>query len=73
MASGTVKWFNHVRGYGFIHPEQGEDLFVHVTNVNEEDAKRITDGDHVEFDVRPGRKGQEAYNVRVVRQESTGA
>jgi CspA family cold shock protein len=67
MASGTVKWFNHVKGYGFIQPESGEDLFVHVTNVDEADAKRISDGDAVEFEVRPGRRGQEAYNVRVVR------
>ena len=66
MASGKVKWFNHAKGYGFITPEEGEDLFIHVTNIDQADAKRITDGDHVEFDVRPGRKGQEAFNVRIV-------
>jgi len=65
MATGTVKWFNHTKGYGFIRPESGEDLFVHVANVDQADAKRISDGDPVEFDVRPGRKGQEAYNVRL--------
>jgi CspA family cold shock protein len=69
MATGKVKWFNHAKGYGFIIPEEGEDLFIHVTNVDHADAKRITDGDAVEFEIRPGRKGQEAYNVRVVRQE----
>ena len=67
MATGKVKWFNHAKGYGFITPEEGEDLFIHVTNVDRADAKRIADGDPVEFEVRPGRKGQEAFNVRVVR------
>jgi len=65
MATGTVKWFNHAKGFGFIRPENGEDLFVHVTSVDPADKDRITDGDPVEFEVRPGRKGQEAYNVRV--------
>ena len=67
MAEGKVKWFNHAKGFGFIVPEEGDDLFVHVTNVDPADSKRIADGDPVEFDVRPGRKGEEAYNVRVVR------
>lgn len=67
MATGTVKWFNHTKGFGFIRPEEGEDLFIHVTNIDQADAKQIADGDPVEFEVRPGRKGQEAYNVRVVR------
>ena len=67
MATGKVKWFNNAKGFGFIVPESGDDLFVHVTNVDPADAQRITDGDDVEFDVRPGRKGEEAYNVRVAR------
>jgi len=67
MATGKVKWFNHAKGFGFIVPEEGDDLFVHVTNIDPADKKRITDGDPVEFDVRPGRKGEEAYNVRVTR------
>ena len=67
MATGTVKWFNHAKGYGFIKPEDGDDLFVHISNVDDADKHRITDNDPVEFDVRPGRKGEEAYNVRVTR------
>jgi len=67
MATGKVKWFNHAKGFGFIVPEEGEDLFVHVTNIDPSDSKRINDGDPVEFEVRPGRKGEEAYNVRVTR------
>ena len=64
--TGTVKWFNHAKGFGFIKPEDGEDLFIHISNVDQADAHRIADNDAVEFDVRPGRKGEEAYNVRVV-------
>ena len=67
MSTGTVKWFNHAKGFGFIRPEDGDDLFVHVTNVDPADKHRIADDDPVEFDVRPGRKGEEAYNVRVTR------
>ncbi len=67
MAQGKVKWFNHAKGFGFIVPESGDDLFVHVTNIDPADKKRINDGDPVEFEVRPGRKGEEAYNVRVTR------
>ena len=67
MPSGTVKWFNHAKGYGFIKPEEGDDLFVHISNVDDADKHRIADDDPVEFDVRPGRKGEEAYNVRVSR------
>ncbi len=67
MATGKVKWFNHDKGFGFIAPEEGDDLFVHMSNIDADDARRITDDDPVEFDVRPGRKGEEAYNVRVTR------
>ncbi|MBF26281.1 MAG: cold-shock protein [Euryarchaeota archaeon] len=59
MAQGTVKWFNKKKGFGFIEQEDGEDLFVHYTQVEGE----IQDGDSVEFEVGEGPKGPNAINV----------
>jgi len=59
MAQGTVKWYNKKKGYGFIEQEDGEDLFVHFTQVEGE----IKDGDSVEFEVGEGPKGPNAVNV----------
>jgi len=59
MAQGTVKWYNKKKGYGFIEQEDGEDLFVHYTQVEGE----INDGDSVEFEVGEGPKGPNAINV----------
>ena len=59
MPQGTVKWFNQVKGFGFIEQEGGEDLFVHVSQVEGE----ITDGDTVEFEIGEGPKGPNAINV----------
>ena len=59
MAQGTVKWFNQKKGFGFIEQEDGEDLFVHYTQVEGE----IKDGDSVEFEVGEGPKGPTAINV----------
>jgi CspA family cold shock protein len=64
MASGTVKWFNDAKGYGFIAPEEGgKDLFVHHSNVAGEGFKSLTEGAKVEFERREGDKGPEATNV----------
>jgi CspA family cold shock protein len=63
MAKGTVKWFNDRKGYGFITPEEGEDLFVHHSSITGEGFKTLNEGEVVEFDVAPGRKGQQAVNV----------
>ncbi len=63
MARGTVKWFNDRKGYGFITPESGEDLFVHHSSIQGEGFKTLTEGEVVEFDVAPGRKGMQAVNV----------
>ena len=60
MPTGTVKWFNHTKGYGFIEQEGGSDLFVHTSQVTGE----IRDGDSVEFEVGEGPKGPNAINVR---------
>jgi CspA family cold shock protein len=67
MASGTVKWFNDAKGYGFITPEGGEkDLFVHHSNIAGHGFKSLTEGAKVEFEPREGTKGPEATNVAVV-------
>ena len=66
VASGTVKWFNSEKGFGFIAREQGEDVFVHFSSIEGNGYKSLDEGQKVEFDVAPGRKGEEAKNVRVV-------
>ncbi|MGD0219303.1 MAG: cold shock domain-containing protein [Acidimicrobiales bacterium] len=66
MATGTVKFFNSEKGYGFISREQGDDVFVHYSSIQGSGFKTLEEGQRVEFDVVPGRKGEEAQNVRVV-------
>ena len=66
MATGTVKFFNSDKGFGFISREQGDDVFVHFSNIEGTGYKSLEEGQRVEFDVAPGRKGEEAQNVRVI-------
>ena len=64
MATGTVKWFNDAKGYGFIAPEDcGKDLFVHHSNIAGDGFKSLTEGAKVEYESREGQKGPEAINV----------
>jgi CspA family cold shock protein len=64
MATGTVKWFNDSKGYGFIAPEdEGKDLFVHHTAISGDGFKSLTEGAKVEYDAAEGEKGPEAKNV----------
>jgi CspA family cold shock protein len=64
--TGTVKFFNSEKGFGFISREQGDDVFVHYSNIQGSGYKSLDEGQRVEFDVAPGRKGEEAQNVRVI-------
>lgn len=66
MTTGIVKFFNVEKGYGFISRDGADDVFVHHSNIQGEGFKTLDEGQHVEFDVAPGRKGEEAQNVRVV-------
>jgi len=63
---GTVKFFNSSKGYGFISVEEGDDVFVHFSNIVGEGYRSLDEGQRVEFDVAPGRKGNEAHNVRAI-------
>jgi CspA family cold shock protein len=64
MATGTVKWFDDAKGYGFIQPEDGgKDLFVHHSQIDGSGFKSLAEGAKVEFEAREGQKGPEATNV----------
>ncbi len=64
MPSGTVKWFNDAKGYGFITQAGGEDVFVHFNAIQAQGFKSLAEGDKVEFEVTRGPKGLQAANVR---------
>ena len=66
MITGTVKFFNAEKGFGFISREQGDDVFVHYSNIQGSGFRSLQEGQRVEFEVAPGRKGEEAQNVRPV-------
>ncbi len=66
VANGTVKFFNAEKGFGFISREQGDDVFVHFSNIQGDGYRSLEEGQQVEFDVAPGRKGEEALNVRAI-------
>ena len=63
MATGTVKWFNAEKGYGFIEREDGGDVFVHFSAIQEEGFKSLDEGQEVEFDIVEGERGPQAANV----------
>jgi cold shock protein len=72
MATGTVKWFDSNRGYGFIRPERGEDVFVHISAVEASGLQTLQEGQAVEFDIEQGRKGPQAANLRPRQGQASG-
>ncbi|GAA2178858.1 cold-shock protein [Brooklawnia cerclae] len=68
MATGTVKWFNGDKGYGFIAPEDGSaDVFAHYSAINGGGFRSLNEGDRVSYDVQQGQKGPQAANITVLR------
>ena len=63
METGTVKWFNSSKGYGFITREQGDDVFVHYNAIQGDGYKSLDEGDQVQFEITQGPKGLQATNV----------
>jgi cold shock protein len=66
MGEGTVKWFNDGKGFGFIKQDDGPDVFVHFSAIQEEGFKALTEGQRVSFEVVEGGKGLQAANVRKI-------
>jgi CspA family cold shock protein len=65
MATGTVKWFNDSKGFGFVTPDNGgDDLFAHFSAINMDGFKTLTEGQKVSFDVTQGQKGEQASNIQ---------
>ncbi len=67
MASGTVKWFNPVKGYGFVSPDDGSrDVFIHISAVERAGLKTLQEGQKVDYDLVPGRNGKSAAENLVI-------
>ena len=66
MARGKVKWFSNQKGYGFITPENGKDVFVHFSAIQGDGYKSLEEGQEVEFEIEQGPKGEQATKVNKV-------
>ena len=73
MATGTVKWFNSGKGYGFIETDGSEDVFVHYSGITGAGHRTLNEGDQVEFDIMPGDKGPRAENVNTTQSAVSSA
>lgn len=67
MATGTVKWFDEKKGYGFITEDGGKDVFVHYSAIVGDGFRKLAEGDKVTFDIKEGAKGPQADQVQVIR------
>ena len=67
-SKGTVKWFNGDKGFGFISQEDGDDLFVHYSEIQSDGFRTLNEGDNVEFEITQGKKGLQASSVTVVNE-----
>jgi len=70
VATGTVKWFNNLKGYGFITTDDGKDVFVHFSAIESEGYKSLDEGAKVEFEITQGPKGDQATKVKKVGGDS---
>jgi cold shock protein len=68
MATGTVKWFDEKKGYGFITMDEGKDVFVHYTAIQGSGFRKLAEGERVSFEVKQGTKGPQADQVQVIRE-----
>jgi len=66
MAEGTVKWFNDAKGFGFITPDEGQDVFAHFSAIKGDGFKTLAEGDRVSFDVIEGDKGPKAVDIEKI-------
>ncbi|MCL6248066.1 cold-shock protein [Acinetobacter sp. ANC 4945] len=66
LTTGTVKWFNEAKGYGFILSDAGEDLFAHYSEVKIDGFKVLREGQRVEFEITNGKKGKQASNINII-------
>ena len=67
MPTGTVKWFSEEKGYGYITQEDGEDVFIHYLEIEDEESRNLEPGDRVEFEVTQGKRGLQAVNLKKLR------
>jgi CspA family cold shock protein len=67
VATGTVKWFDEKKGFGFITVDEGSDVFVHYSAIVSEGFRKLAEGERVSLDVKEGAKGPQAENVQVIR------